>query len=491
MKILETQRLILRSFQMTDLDAMAAIDADPKVYEFLPAIGTRENTAAGIQRIMDHEEQKGFSLYAVELKTTHEMIGWIGLMTPSFEAHFTPAIEIGWRLASQHWNTGYATEGAKAVLDYAFTTLGLEEVVSFTTRNNIASRRVMEKIGLHHNLRDDFNHPKLPGHRLEEHVLYRITHSAYLEFNAPTQWAYSTLETQGYDRQEPSTLVRRMPWSQVESISTTQGTVFLKTVSAPFVQEAILLQYLSSHIPNFHLPHCIALNPALHCFLSKDAGHPLRQQLNKDVVEQVLMHYANLQMAAIPFVPELLQIPIPDWRLNMVPVAYEKLLQKNQALLSQDGLTDTEMQKLKTLMQPLSELCAQLTVFGIPETLHHGDFHDNNILFKDRHFTICDWADACVTHPFFALVSWLESASRHHKISSTHPTYQKWVEAYLQPWSSYISLTHAHQALEIAWKIYPILFTLNFIRIHECPGIELHPEFHGYMADALRMWLTS
>lgn len=179
MKNLETQRLILRSFQMADLDAMAAIDADPKVCEFLPALGTRENTAAGIQRIMDHEHQKGFSLYAVELKTTHEMIGWIGLMTPSFDAHFTPAVEVGWRLASQHWSQGYATEGAKTVLDYAFTTLGLEEVVSFTVKNNLASRCVMKKIGLHHDLRDDFNHPRLSGHRLEQHVLYRLKRSEY------------------------------------------------------------------------------------------------------------------------------------------------------------------------------------------------------------------------------------------------------------------------------------------------------------------------
>lgn len=180
MKTLETQHLILRPFQMTDLDAMAAIDADPKVCEFLPTIGTRETTVAGIQRIIDHEQQKGFSLYAVELKTTREMIGWIGLITPSFEAHFTPAIEIGWRLSSQHWHQGYATEGATAVLDYAFTTLGLEEVVSFTVEANLASRRVMEKIGLQHNPKDDFNHPKLLGHPLEKHVLYRLSRSEYL-----------------------------------------------------------------------------------------------------------------------------------------------------------------------------------------------------------------------------------------------------------------------------------------------------------------------
>jgi RimJ/RimL family protein N-acetyltransferase len=107
------------------------------------------------------------------------MIGWIGLMTPSFEAHFTPAVEVGWRLSSQHWNQGYATEGAKAVLDYAFTTLRLEEVVSFTVENNLTSRRVMEKIGLHHAPKDDFNHPKLHGHKLERHVLYRLKRAEY------------------------------------------------------------------------------------------------------------------------------------------------------------------------------------------------------------------------------------------------------------------------------------------------------------------------
>ena len=97
MKILETNHLILRTFDTTDLDAMAAINSDLKVCEFLPTIGTHASTEAGIKRMIQHQLERGFSLYAVELKTTHEMIGWIGLMTPSFEAHFTPAIEIGWR----------------------------------------------------------------------------------------------------------------------------------------------------------------------------------------------------------------------------------------------------------------------------------------------------------------------------------------------------------------------------------------------------------
>ena len=182
MKILETDRLILRTWRTPDVDQMALIDQDPKVCQYLPAIGTRASTEAGVQRIIQHYEERGFSLYAVELKNSGEFIGFLGLITPSFQAHFTPVIEIGWRLASQHWNKGHATEGAKAVLHHGFLQLGLDEIVSFTVVNNQASRRVMEKIGLHHHPQDDFYHPRLPADSsLRRHVLYRLSKTEYLK----------------------------------------------------------------------------------------------------------------------------------------------------------------------------------------------------------------------------------------------------------------------------------------------------------------------
>lgn len=180
MIILKTDRLILRTFEERDIDPMSLIDQDPKVCEFLPGIGNREKTAQGVHGIMNHYHDHGFSLYAVELKSTGEMIGWCGLMIPAFKAHFMPSVEIGWRLASSQWNHGYATEAAKAVLQYAFENLQLNEVVSFTVPNNIRSRRVMEKIGLHHNPDDDFEHPKLEkSHPLCRHVLYRVSKNNY------------------------------------------------------------------------------------------------------------------------------------------------------------------------------------------------------------------------------------------------------------------------------------------------------------------------
>jgi len=181
MTIIETEHLILRTWKEEDIEPMTAIDKDPLVCKYFPALGNREATLAFIKGNTEFYHQHGFMFYAVELKSTHEMIGFIGLKRPSFEAHFTPAIEIGWRLASKHWNKGYATEGAKVALNYGFNQLNLDEIVSFTVVDNIPSRRIMEKIGMHHNPTDDFDHPKLAqGNPLRRHVLYRLCKIDYL-----------------------------------------------------------------------------------------------------------------------------------------------------------------------------------------------------------------------------------------------------------------------------------------------------------------------
>jgi len=150
------------------------MNADPRVMEHFPACLTGEESDKLADRIEAHFDKHGFGLFAAELRTTGEFIGYVGLSVPAFQAHFTPCVEIGWRIAATHWNQGLATEGARAVLEYALDTLGLPEVVSFTVPANLASRRVMEKIGMTHDLADDFEHPMLPeAHPLRRHVLYR------------------------------------------------------------------------------------------------------------------------------------------------------------------------------------------------------------------------------------------------------------------------------------------------------------------------------
>jgi RimJ/RimL family protein N-acetyltransferase len=173
--MLRTERLVLRAWRDADLAPFAAMGADPRVMEHLPGVLSREESDAQARRIRAHFEVHGFGRWAVSrLDEPADFIGFVGLMVHTFEAAFTPCIEIGWRLAADHWNRGLATEGARAALSHGFDVLGLREIVSFTVPGNLASRRVMEKIGLAHVAGGDFDHPRLPaGHPLRRHVLYR------------------------------------------------------------------------------------------------------------------------------------------------------------------------------------------------------------------------------------------------------------------------------------------------------------------------------
>lgn len=179
--ILETPRLYLRTWQATDAESYWAINQDAQVIEFLRGPLTQEEVEQFIAVANQRQENLGYTLWAVELKETHELIGFIGLNNLDFESHFAPAVEVGWRLGSQYWGHGYATEGAKVALAFAFNTLKLDEVVSFTVPMNQRSIRVMERIGLQRDFDGDFRHPKLAlDHKLSSHVLYRLNRNNYL-----------------------------------------------------------------------------------------------------------------------------------------------------------------------------------------------------------------------------------------------------------------------------------------------------------------------
>lgn len=171
---LRTDRLVLRRWRPSDREPFAALNADPAVMEHFPSPLSREDSDALVDRIEGLFEAQGWGLWAVEVPGDADFIGFIGLMAPTFEAHFTPCVEVGWRLARSAWGRGYAPEGALEVLRFAFEELALDEVVSMTAVGNMKSRRVMEKIGLTHDPADDFDHPRVPvGHPVRHHVLYR------------------------------------------------------------------------------------------------------------------------------------------------------------------------------------------------------------------------------------------------------------------------------------------------------------------------------
>jgi RimJ/RimL family protein N-acetyltransferase/8-oxo-dGTP pyrophosphatase MutT (NUDIX family) len=173
--MITTQRLILRPWKEADFDSFAQLNADPSVMEYFPGLLSRKESDRLAERICLNIKEQGWGFWAVSIPDVADFIGFIGLAPVKFVTDFTPAIEVGWRLAYDFWNKGYATEGARAALKYGFETLRLDEIVSFTAMDNRRSRHVMEKIGMYHDEKSDFDHPKLPEeHPLRRHALYRI-----------------------------------------------------------------------------------------------------------------------------------------------------------------------------------------------------------------------------------------------------------------------------------------------------------------------------
>jgi RimJ/RimL family protein N-acetyltransferase len=177
--VLRTERVVLRGWTPADLAALADINSDPRVMEFIGSPMTPEQNSALAVRLEDKFARQGFGFWAVEVPGVAPFVGMVGLNVPDFEAPFMPAVEVGWRLGTAFWGCGYASEAARAALDFGFGVVGLPEIVAFTTVGNIRSRRVMERIGMTRDPEDDFDHPGVPDQSpLRPHVLYRITSDA-------------------------------------------------------------------------------------------------------------------------------------------------------------------------------------------------------------------------------------------------------------------------------------------------------------------------
>jgi RimJ/RimL family protein N-acetyltransferase len=175
---LRTERLLLRRWRDADREPFARMNADPVVMAHMISPLTREVSDAFADRIERHFEEHGFGWWAVEIPSDVLFTGFVGLSIPRFDAHFMPAVEISWRLDRPYWGRGLATEGARAALADGFERVGLKEIVSFTVPANVRSIRVMEKLDMTHDPRDDFEHPLVPvGDSHRNHVLFRLRSS--------------------------------------------------------------------------------------------------------------------------------------------------------------------------------------------------------------------------------------------------------------------------------------------------------------------------
>lgn len=174
---LRTERLLLRQWRASDLAPFAALCADPRVMEYFPATLSRAEAEALAERCRAGIARRGWGLWAVEAPGMTPFLGFVGLDEPGPHVPVAPCVEIGWRLAAEHWGRGFAVEAARAALRAGFERVGLHEIVSFTAAGNSRSRAVMERIGMRFD-GETFEHPSIPeGHPLRTHVVYRAARS--------------------------------------------------------------------------------------------------------------------------------------------------------------------------------------------------------------------------------------------------------------------------------------------------------------------------
>jgi RimJ/RimL family protein N-acetyltransferase len=153
---------------------MTAINQDPKVMEYFPALKSEAETRSFIDGNKALQAREGYCLYAVEIKDTKQFIGFVGLSPVDSRISKSSTVEIGWRVASEFWGKGYASEAAQVVMEHAGTKLGIKELVSFTTTDNFRSSQLMRRLGFTHYAEEDFDHPRIEdGHKLQRHVFYR------------------------------------------------------------------------------------------------------------------------------------------------------------------------------------------------------------------------------------------------------------------------------------------------------------------------------
>lgn len=305
-------------------------------------------------------------------------------------------------------------------------------------------------------------------------------------------WAIQVLTQRGEKLSAEPIAIRAMPWSQVILFETDQGRYFLKAMAAPFAYEPLLLIYFNRH--HFaHVPQLVAANAEMHCFLMQDAGTNLREKLKVQydvpLVAQALQDYATLQVACVSHVEQLLSCGLADYRLEQLPAHFARLLSQHRDIIIADGLSLAELSALQQIKAVFERLCQQLVALGIPATLEHGDFHDNNLLLKGNRITIHDFGDACLSHPFFSIASFLHSASRHHPLSSIDS--EQLLASYLLPWQSVADQQTLKNAYELAYCLRPLVWSLSFVRIYDCDGMTEFTAFKGYLAEALKTLLQN
>jgi hypothetical protein len=283
------------------------------------------------------------------------------------------------------------------------------------------------------------------------------------------KWATDCLISKGYPLQCSPEIVFETPWSTVIRFSTLKEDFYLKQTPPSISLEPKIIQLLANQV-RANVPHVMAINDDLHCFLMKDAGITLRKYLKtefqQDLLYEAIKFYTTIQRATENHIESFLALGVPDWRLDKFPKLYDQIIKQTE-FLKAEGITDEELQVLRDLNPKIKEQCGLLSQYQIPETLVQPDFNTNNILFDpiSRKMTLIDLGEIAITHPFFSLHNFLLQATIHHDVKKLDQIYHQLQNTCFENW---LKLTTKNQLLEafmLTKKLWPIYSALAGYRL--------------------------
>ncbi len=285
-----------------------------------------------------------------------------------------------------------------------------------------------------------------------------------------------------------------MPWSVVSRVATDKGWLYLKQMAPLFAHEPQALRLLHALIEAAPVPICLAHAPELRAFLMPDSGVPLRPLLKEryeaGLMQQALQLCATLQRNCIAHQDTMLTQGLPDQRLARLPELLAELL-ADDSLMRAESISPHERSAFLRLLPAVAKLGEELASCGVPETLEHGDFHDNNVLMQNSQLTINDWGDASLSHPFFSLASCLESSGRNHGLKPGDRIYTQLIDAYLASWLDYADNVTLHRSLDLALQLRPIHFAVNYRRLAKNVAYQPDDYYAGWIAKRLRDFVST
>lgn len=308
------------------------------------------------------------------------------------------------------------------------------------------------------------------------------------------KWAIEVLNNSDYQviSDTPNT-IQKTPWSEVYRFTTGKGFVFLKKTPPKLALESKVIKMLDEEF-HANVPLIIADNLALNCFLMLDAGIPLhdyfKQEFIADILIRVVQKYIALQINAAGKVDNFLDMGVPDWRLEKLPLLYQELI-SHENLLIDDGLTQDELAKLNKLKPKLASICDQLSHFKIKDTFGHADFHDKNILCNvdTMETTLIDLGEVVITHPFFSIHNCLHRAKQNFSLSDKQ--YQQLQDECFKPWLIVESKENIFTILSIiqqCWSIHSVLGEFRLMQsVDQLAFQKLRRQ--GRLVKNLRFWI--